>query len=148
MDSEQIYPDPSPEALPPTPEQLQQQRKMMWVIILVIVLVIAVPIGFFIVLIHPAIGIDTAKFRDVMIIFMAMQSLLIGMALVVLLVQLARLINLLQNDIRPILESTNETVSTLRGTVTFLGDNLTEPVMKLNEHVAAFGQLRKLLRLK
>ncbi len=92
-------------------------------------------------------GTDTARVRDIFIIFMALETLLIGMALIVLIVQLARLINLLQNEVRPILDSTNETANTLRGTATFLSDNLAEPVIKLNEYVAALQKLVALLRI-
>jgi hypothetical protein len=86
----------------------------------------------------------TAKVRDVFIIFMALESLVIGVALVILIVQLATLINLLNNEIRPIIISTNETVNTLKGTVTFLSDNLSEPVIKLNEYLAS---LRKFFEI-
>jgi len=70
---------------------------------------------------HPA---AAANVRDIFIIFMALESLLIGAALVVLIIQLASLINLLQNEVKPILRSTNETVNTLRGTSEFLSENL------------------------
>ncbi len=90
---------------------------------------------------------DTAKIRDVFIIFMAMQSLLTGLSLIVLIVQLARLINLLQNEIKPILDTTNDTVNNLRGTTVFLSDNLVEPVIKLNEYLAGFSQLVQVLGL-
>lgn len=93
-----------------------------------------------IVLLQPATPTD--KIRDIFIIFMAVESLLIGLALVILIVQLAQLINLLQNEIKPIVHTTNETVNTLRGTAVFLSNNLVEPVMKLNEWMAAFKQLR------
>jgi hypothetical protein len=86
-----------------------------------------------------------AQMRDVFIIFLALQSLVIGLALVILLVQLARLINLLQNEVKPILESTNETINNLRGTTTFLTDNLVEPVIRLNEYTAGLAKLLLLL---
>ena len=78
--------------------------------------------------------------RDIFIIFMALESIFLGLILVVLIIQLARLINLLQNEIKPILNSTNETVSTLRGTTAFLSDNLVEPVIKMNEYFAGITQ--------
>lgn len=78
----------------------------------------------------------TGRVRDVFIIFMALESLVLGAALIVLIIQLATLINLLQNEIKPVINSTNETVNTLRGTVTFLSENLTEPVIKLNSYLA------------
>ena len=80
---------------------------------------------------------QTETLRDIMIIFMAFVSLITGLALVILLVQLARLTNLLQYEIRPILEATNETVGSLRGTTKFLSDNLVAPVVKANSSFAA-----------
>jgi nitrate reductase gamma subunit len=85
----------------------------------------------------------TAQIRDIFIIFMALASLVLGIALVVLIAQLAILINLLQNEIRPILDSTTETVNTLKGTTQFLSNNLTEPVIKLNEYLAMFKKIIK-----
>lgn len=90
----------------------------------------------------------TGRVRDVFIIFMALESLVIGVAMVVLIVQLATLINLLQNEIKPIIHSTNETVNTLRGTATFLSDNLVEPVIRLNAYMAGFKEFIGLVRPK
>ncbi|MGA2488934.1 MAG: hypothetical protein ABSF99_01930 [Anaerolineales bacterium] len=86
-----------------------------------------------------------ANVRDIFIIFMALESLLIGAALVVLIIQLASLINLLQNEVKPILQSTTETVNTLRGTTAFLSENLVEPVIKMNSYMAGLKKLFDLL---
>jgi hypothetical protein len=90
---------------------------------------------------------QVTRIRDIFIIFMSLVSLLTGLALVVLLVQVTRLINLLQNEIKPILDSTNETVSMLRGTTAFLSNNLVGPVIKLNEYLAGFAQLLQVIGL-
>ena len=90
---------------------------------------------------HPNIATNV---RDIFIIFMAFESLIIGAALVILVIQIAGLINLLQNEVRPILQSTSETVNTLRGTTEFLSENLVEPVIKLNSYLAG---LRKFFDL-
>jgi hypothetical protein len=90
---------------------------------------------------------ETDQIRDVFIIFMALESLVIGVALVVLVVQLATLINLLQNEVRPMLESTNETINTLRGTTAFLSENLVEPVVKMNEYLAGLRRVLELMGL-
>jgi hypothetical protein len=90
---------------------------------------------------------ETTRLRDIFIIFMALEALVIGVALTILMVQLAILINLLQNEIKPILYSTNETVNTLRGTASFLSNNLSEPIIKLNEYMAGFKKLLDLLHL-
>ena len=90
---------------------------------------------------HPA---AASNVRDIFIIFLALESLLIGAALVVLVIQLASLINLLQNEVKPILKSTSDTVNTLRGTTEFLSENLVEPVIKMNSYLAG---LRKVIDL-
>lgn len=89
----------------------------------------------------------TSRIRDIFIIFMALESLVIGLTLIILIVQIATLINLLQNEIKPILNSTNETVNTLRGTASFMSDHLVEPVMKLNEYLAGLKKLLDLVRI-
>ncbi len=122
-----------------------KSKRAILIAVVIAVLVLAVLIAAIWVLAQPT--TDTAKVRDIFIIFMALQSLLLGLALIVLIVQLARLTNLLQNEIKPILDSTNETVSTLRGTTNFLSDNLVEPVIKLNEYLAGFSQLISVLGL-
>jgi hypothetical protein len=118
----------------------RQNRKMMVIIIGAAVILLLIIVGVFVLLMNAKPG-NVAQLRDVFIIFMSLQSLLIGLVLVILLIQLSRLINLLQNEIKPILESTNETVSNLRGTASFLSDNLTEPVIKMNEYLAGLVRL-------
>lgn len=87
----------------------------------------------------------TGRVRDIFIIFMALESLIIGVALIILIVQLALLTNLLQHEIKPIIDSTNETVSTIRGTAAFLSDNLAEPVIKLNGYLASLKAISDLI---
>ncbi len=88
----------------------------------------------------------TSKVRDIFIIIMALESFLLGVALIVLIVQIAVLINVLKNEIKPILDTTNETVNHLRGTTTFLSNNLVEPVMKMNEYSAGFKRFVDLIK--
>jgi hypothetical protein len=84
---------------------------------------------------------QAASVRDVFIIFMALEFMLVGVALVVLMVQVAILTNMLQHEIKPILESTTETLNTVRGTTAFLSENLVDPVIKLNAALAALSQV-------
>ncbi len=149
-------PHPEQQALPPpplTPEQLielrEQERRQKTLIASIIagVVLILVLLGvaiFF--LLQPTAPTD--KIRDVFIIVVALESLVIGVALIVLIVQLASLINLLQNEVRPILNATSETVNTLRGTAEFLGENLVEPVIKLNGYLAGLKRMLELLGIK
>jgi hypothetical protein len=68
--------------------------------------------------------------RDLVIIFLALEGILIIMSLAILALQVARLVNLLQNEVKPILENAQETVKTAQGTVEFVGDNVAEPVIR------------------
>jgi amino acid transporter len=128
-----------------TNDKRDQQSKAPIVLIIVAVVIVLLLIAAAVLLLRSD-NQTTGRVRDVFIIFMALESLVIGVALIVLIVQLATLINLLQNEIRPIISTTNETVNTLKGTVTFISDNLTEPVIKLNAYLAGIRQFIELLR--
>lgn len=79
--------------------------------------------------------------RDIFIIILAMEGIMIGVALIVLILQLAALLNLLQNEVQPIVDNANETVSTVRGTAQFMSQNLVEPVIKISALSAGIGGL-------
>lgn len=121
------------------------QRKTLLIIFGSAILILAIIVGL-VVLLWRSGPANTGQIRDIFIIFMAFESLLIGVTLVILMVQLATLINLLQNEIKPILDSTNETVNTLKGTATFIGTNLAEPIITLNQYMAGFKKLIDLVR--
>lgn len=139
----------SPEPAPLTPEQIEQdkqmKRLMIWVIVGAVALLILLGVAIFF-LLQPATPTD--KIRDVFIIVVALESLVIGVALIVLVVQLASLINLLQNEVRPILKATSDTVNNLRGTAEFLGENVVEPVVQLNGYLAGLYRMLELMGLK
>ncbi|WP_119066840.1 hypothetical protein [Aggregatilinea lenta] len=79
--------------------------------------------------------------RDIFIIVLAMEGMLMGIALIVLVVQLAALINLLQNEVQPIVDNATETVTTVRGTAEFMSRNLVGPVIKASSVAAGVGGL-------
>ncbi len=149
-------PSSQPNALPPpqlTPQeeaarraQQRQSRMIVIVAIAAAILIVAVLAVLVYVLLLP--GVPTDRIRDIFIIVVAFETLVIGVALVVLLVQLASLINLLQNEVRPILEATGETVRTLRGTAQFLGESVVDPVIKLNGYLASIQRVLELMGVK
>lgn len=141
-----IYPAELPPGLTPLQkEQIRRQRIIIITLIVMGVVLIAALIVSIYYLIQPE--TDTARIRDIMIIFMAFEMMILGVSMVILMVQLATLINLLQNDIKPILDATNETANTLRGTAVFLSNNLSEPVIKLNEYASGLYRFIELLGL-
>jgi uncharacterized membrane protein len=90
--------------------------------------------------------VDSGRVRDIFLILMALSSFVISVAFVILLVQVALLVNLLDNEIRPVLANLIESVNDLKGTTAFLSENMVEPVMKMNEYVAGLKRLVDILR--
>lgn len=137
---------PSPEELAAQNEQEKQlKRTMAGVIIGAVILLALLGVAIYF-LLQPATPTD--KIRDIFIIVVALESLVIGVALVILIVQLSSLINLLQNEVRPILKATTDTVNNLRGTAEFLGENVVEPVIKLNGYLAGLYRMLELMGIK
>ncbi len=136
-----------PPAPPAQPEQGLTPEQRRWAITGLVGLVL------FIVLMGAAVYFmvrnpeSTTVIRDIFIIFMALESLVIGVALIILMIQLARLTNVLQHEIKPILENTNETVNTVRGTAIFVSENIVDPVMKLNGYIAALSKFFELFNV-
>lgn len=87
--------------------------------------------------------------RDIFIIVLAMEGMLMGIALIVLVLQVAALLNLLQNEVGPIVDHANETVTTVRGTAQFMSENLVEPVIKAAALTTGVGAvLREMLGIR
>lgn len=132
----------------PSLEEIRKQRRMAISLGITALIIIALIISSLVFLLSPNTNAEyVARIRDVFIIIMAFESILIGAVLVILILQIARLSNMLQNEIKPILYSTNETINTLRGTTQFLSENLTEPVIKLNEYVAGLMKILEIFKL-
>lgn len=89
----------------------------------------------------------TENIRDIFVIFLAFFTLLIGIAVVVLVVQVSKLVNMLNNEVKPMVESTNRTLRELQGTTHFIGSNLVEPVIKINSTVAGIQKAVDLLNI-
>jgi hypothetical protein len=73
--------------------------------------------------------------RDLLIIFVTLEAIVIGASIAIFVVQLARLVNLIKNEVEPLLDAASETVNTVRGTAQFLSKNLTEPVVAIGSTV-------------
>ncbi|MDI7277578.1 MAG: hypothetical protein QME94_16490 [Anaerolineae bacterium] len=78
--------------------------------------------------------------RDVAIILLAVQSLVIGVLLIILLLQIRSLTRLLRDEVRPILASAQETMGTVRGTTTIVSEYVVSPVARVASLVAGVRQ--------
>jgi hypothetical protein len=148
-------PEPTPQPQL-TPEQLaakleaekQQRAIAIWGVVFLVLLLAGIITAIYFLLRPETAAEQVGRIRDIFLIFMALESLLIGAALIVLIVQVASLINLLQNEVRPILQATTETVNNLRGTAEFLGENVVQPVIKLNGYLAGLQRVIELMGIK
>jgi len=120
-----------------------QRRVLLGVVFLLLLVAIAVVVATLYMVRNPG---QTETWRDIMIIFLALEFLVIGLALIVLILQLARLTALLQEEISPILQSTGDTVNTLRGTTAFLSNNLVRPVIRASSSMAALRRAVEWIR--
>ncbi len=74
--------------------------------------------------------------RDVMIIILALESCIFGAAFLIMMAMVIRLINVMEFEVKPILQKTNETLNTMRGTTTFVSQNVVRPTIKAKSHAA------------
>ncbi len=86
-----------------------------------------------------------ATVRDIAIIFLAIESIVIGILLIFLVIQVQNLIRLLKDEIKPILDSANETVSTVQGTSTFVSEKVVSPLISVFSYFAAVRRAAQLL---
>ncbi|MBI3740272.1 MAG: hypothetical protein HY257_00760 [Chloroflexi bacterium] len=83
--------------------------------------------------------------RDLAIILLAVESLVIGVVLVLLILELRSLIRFLREEVEPILHSADETVRTVRGTTTFVSETLVTPMVRASGFLAGATQALKIL---
>ena len=125
---------PLPDANPPERKNTGRNILIAAGVILVLLLVATAVYGM---ATHPE---GTAILRDISIIVLALVTIVIGLFLTVLIFQLQSLISLLRTEIKPILDSTNETVSTVRGTTTFVSDSVVSPMINVLSFASGLGR--------
>ena len=145
MESPELIPASSDES-PKLSDQEQKTKRILYAVVAGVIIILAGLIYAIWYLMQSTTPTD--RIRDIFIIIVAVESFVIGIALIVLIIQLASLINLLQNEVRPILTATSETVNNLRGTAEFLGENVVEPVIKLNGYLAGMNRVIELMGIK
>ena len=78
----------------------------------------------------------SAVIRDIAIILLAIQTLIVNILLAILIWQVWRMVKMMQSEVKPIIEDTQETLGTVRGTADFVGMNVVDPVVKTSRTVA------------
>lgn len=106
-----------------------------------VMLVLAGSIGLCLVLFLIAVGVGTlsgewedvahfvAIIRDLFLILLVLQGIMIGVALMILVLQVSALTNILKNELRPIVDSTQQAADTAKGTALFVGKHAVSPLL-------------------
>lgn len=74
--------------------------------------------------------------RDIAIVLLAVQSLVIGVLLAILLLQIRNLVRMLREEVTPILHSTQGTAHRVDDTVHLVSDTVVRPLIKVNSVMA------------
>jgi len=123
----------------------EKNSKTIFIVIAVVLLVVLVGMIIGIIKLSGSEQIDVERVRDIFIIILAFESLVIGGTLIILIVQLALLTNMMQNEIKPILASTKETVKTVKGTSRFISDKAISPILSVAGLLAGGRKLFELV---
>ncbi len=83
--------------------------------------------------------------RDFAIIFLALSTIVTQVILVLLLLEIRTLSKMLRDNIRPILQSADETVRTVRGTSVFMSDNVVTPVVRISSFAAGVTEALRVI---
>ncbi len=83
--------------------------------------------------------------RDLAIILLAIESLVIGVVLIILVLEIRNLAKMLKEEIKPILDSADETVRTVRGTTVFVSENLVNPMVRVSSFASGVVKALRIL---
>jgi hypothetical protein len=121
-------PTPPPESPGPlTPEERAAKRTQTIIIAGAVIFLVALVVAIVLMASYPN---ATQVVRDIAIVFVAVETFLIGLAMILLIFQIQVLIQVLRDEIQPLLRSVNDTASTVRGTTEFVSHNMVSPIIK------------------
>ena len=86
-----------------------------------------------------------ATVRDVAIIFLALESIVIGIILVILIWEVRNLAKMLREDIKPIIQSADETARTVRGTTTFVSESFVTPLVRVSSFTSGVVEALRII---
>mgnify|MGYP005838455785 CR=1 FL=1 len=83
--------------------------------------------------------------RDLAIVILALESIIIGIVLTLLLWQVRSLTRLLQQEIKPMLDSMRETIGTVKGTTSLVSETIVSPAVKIGGFAAGVRRTLEVL---
>jgi hypothetical protein len=127
-------------------DSAEESGQLQSALILIAIAIFLITIGLLVIAIVLASNSQNAApgvriIRDLLIIVVTLEVIVVGAAITVFLIQVARLVNLVSNEIEPLITATSDTVNTVRGTALFLSKNLVEPVMTMNSTLKGLAKV-------
>jgi hypothetical protein len=124
-----------------TDAERQMRRRMVLIGIGIAVIAVLILLGFAAMI---AAGVID-EVRDVLIILLATESLIIGGVTLFLLYQVIMLVTLLREDLIPLIQSAQETVNSARGTTVYVSRKIIVPSAKAATTVARLQAMVRVL---
>jgi len=88
-------------------------------------------------------------FRDVLIIIVVVEAVLIVTAFAILILQAAGFIIMLKTEIKPILDNARETTRLTKATAEFVSQNSVDPLIQIKSFISGLlGFLREIIRIR
>lgn len=81
-----------------------------------------------------------ATLRDISIIFLAIMSIVVGVIMIVLMLQIRDMIMLMREELKPLIESTQQTADSVRYTSQFMTKRVAKPFVDLMSATAGVRQ--------
>ena len=87
--------------------------------------------------------------RDIFIVILVLESVLIATALTILMLQAAGFIIMLKTEIKPILDNTRETTRMTKATAEFVSKNSADPLIQIKSFISGLlAFLREIIRIR
>src|SRR5512139_2523540 len=124
-----------------TEAERQMRHRMILIGIGIAVIAVLILLGFAVMI---AAGVID-EVRDVVIILLAVESLIIGGVTLFLLYQMIMLITLLREEVIPLIQSAQETVNSARGTTVYVSRKIVVPSARAATTVARLQAMARVL---
>ena len=119
----------------------ESRRRMIMIGVAVAVIVILIIAGF----VGMIVAGTTGVWRDVIIILMGLESLMIGGLTLFLIYQVMMLVRLLRDEVTPLIKSAQDTVNSARGTTAFVGKKIVAPTITVSSNMARLTRMMRVL---
>ena len=124
-----------------TDAERQMRRRMILIGIGIVGIAVLILFGFAVLIAAGVIGVV----RDVVIILLATESLVIGGVTLFLLYQIIMLVTLLREELIPLIQSAQDTVNSARGTTVYVSRKIVVPSAKAATTVARVQAMARVL---